>query len=796
MNWKRFTLIISSCTILAAGIVMACADYVDPYDDYPSFFFNNINPNEAFEPYYFTTQLPYYSQNFYWHQPSQIPDENLNAWYEYTHHQVTKADIDSLVYKYRLGNDFSSGIFSAIPEKVKNNGLAKWMIAHGDKDAIAYLIYAKDCERNTPSPDEYSEWDHKWLTQKPDTPAILRLEAQGIKSAGETKNSFIKERYQYQAIRMAFYCNRNKEVLQLYKQFFNDKIPTSVIGLRCVGMKAGALFRIGKNQEAAYLYSLVFDHSDAQKQAAHISFMWATSGNVDTVLNFCHTNHERAVLYIMKGLYEIPGEDRNGLTTITKAYAYDPNVTGLDVVMTREINKAEQRYLAQTFSTGTKDQWGDGGAEVVKKREELADYYKASLAEMNTFAQKVAADGKNYHKAYWELVSAYIYFMQGDESDCKKYLDIVQQEKMTDIEHDVHDVINTLYIVRTNATITASTEAQLLPSLQWIEQRADNTARFGQVYSDLMNKVLAPAYLKQRDTIKAIYCLSRTATGATTYGDDDYTSIPGAMLENMSTARLQRVEAFVNNANKSAYEQWLTKNSRYDLGTLQELEATQYIRLHQFDKAANLLAKVPAAVLNRTILPDILVSHLTDYRDWNKSDSANTYTKLTFAQKMVELEQKLKQNPNDSRTAYQYANALYNITYYGKACHAKTYFRSTGDGNAYYTNIGRQALPPIQQEYYNARLAEKYYMVAFNNSTDPEFKARCVFLAAKCWQKNCQDLNGGQRDFYSPQENKDYYENSLSSPYFKQLKDGYAQTKFYGTAVNTCSYLRDYLKKN
>ncbi|MDR3679024.1 MAG: hypothetical protein P4L41_03585 [Flavipsychrobacter sp.] len=802
MNWKKFILLISSCTALAASIVIACADYTDPYDDYPSFFFSTINSDPAYKPFHFTTMYPYFAD--YWTEEDTtggiLPDQNLAAWYAFTDHKASLQDIDSFVYKYSVADleKLMGGETSSLPAVIKNNSFAKWLMQQNDKEAITYLIFAKKCETQTQPLDEYYDGKtRKFIKPVRNATLVQELEKQGMDLLKTARASFIHTRYQYQMLRLAFYNNDNTTTLKLYTDFFNNSTDTSVIAFRCKGLYAGALFKTGERQQAAYIYSRLFDGSDELKLNAHISFNWATEGDIDSVLLFCKNSHERSVVYVMNGLYEHNGQERAGLSILEHAYKEDPAVRGLDIVMTRELNKAEQRYFANSFQNNLSDSKSVYDDSILLRRKGLPNEYTSYLKELNVFAQKVSIENKTGHTAYWQLASAYIYLMLGDKDNCNKYLGLAQQQNMTDMEHDEHEVINALCILRSDNKVTADVEARLLPSLKWIEQRTTKKQRFNQVYNDIMTKALTAAYLRQGDTIKAIYCLSRSLAMPNNnidgYYYDGFGTAAGSLLEKMDPMQLNSVEAFVQ-GNKTPYENWLTSNSRYTMGVLQELEGTKYIRLHQFGRAAEILAKVPAAILNKTVLPDILVSHLFDSQDWNKSDSTTTYTKLTFARKMNELEQGMAKNPKDSRTPYQYANALYNITYYGKAWQALKYYRGGTENEAYRISKERIALKFTEQEYYNAHLPEQYYIQAFKNSTDPEFKARCLFLAAKCRQKNCPEPEHTDQYYYWNHEN--YYDNSLASPYFKQLKEGYSKTKFFNAAKNTCSYLGDYVKKH
>jgi hypothetical protein len=329
-----------------------------------------------------------------------------------------------------------------------------------------------------------------------------------------------------------------------------------------------------------------------------------------------------------------------------------------------------------------------------------------------------------------------------------------------------------------------------------LENRGNGNERYSTLFRNMMTTVLAKTYLHQGDTERAIYCYSK-AYRMSLKGDadswySDYTDEAGAMLEKMDPKRLQQVQEYAGAKRKSDWDEWLTNANLYTTDKLLELEGTQYIRRLQFADAIATLEKIKAPILNKTVLPDVLVSHVKEtINTWNRSDSSVLYNKLTLARKMKELQEKLTANPTDGRTAYQYANALYNISYYGKAHEAVAYYRSTADDRAYYADDNRKGLAAWQLTYYDVRIAADYYRIACENSTDPEVKARCLFMMAKCWQKNCPDDKPGEADY----EGTMFYHNALKNPHFRTLKNEYARTAFYKEALSTCSYLKDFAKK-
>lgn len=776
---RSITLIISLLTLFPLyKLVQACADIGDPYDTYASFFPPSVSNKPAYLPFYYQGWLKYYTDWYEAPEADPVPDANIAEWQRYAGGNIPLADLDSFIYRYSYA-DLKSLYYHLeqneplkVASAVSGNNFTKWFMTGKDLEALGYLMHAKQCE-------PYATSGSEWEQPQADTAKMSRLIKNAQQLHAAAKKDFIKEKYAFQAIRMAYYAGRPQQALDLFNQLIGTTAGSSYTYVRCLGLKAGALFRLKNKTEAAYWYSRVFDLSDGMKQSAYLSFDWSIGQDATPVLKLCKNNHERAVVYVMDGLHEY----EYGLPTMQSAYEADPQVDGLDVLMTREINKIEERYQEPALSkqrnvSGASWYYNSYSSPTdMSKWQETKTKYEKYTALLNSFAQKVAAEGKQGHKAFWYLSSAYLYFIQQNIPDYKRQLELAAKEKMNPKERDVYDVLQVLYTIRNTKEISPSIEAALLPQLRSLKQRPNQKA-----FRDVMTMILTTAYLQQHDTVRAIYALARSSG----YIDDAYMDLPGSLLENMTTDKLQEVKAFVQKSNKSDYERWLLDSNRYDIGRLQELEGTKYLRQHQFDKAVAALGKTQEVLL----LPDPFIDYLQDTQDLTPDDTVKMYSKLSFAKEMVALEKKLP--AGDAATLFRYATGLYSMTYYGKAHSAYTYYRSSVDGFAYFNGDERKALPAYAQDYYGALTAEQYYLKAAEKAGNAELKAKCIFMAAKCWQKRTPS-----REQYIEYKNQDeYFVNALRNPYFKQLKDGYKNTRLYQEAYGTCDYFKTYVTRN
>jgi hypothetical protein len=123
------------------------------------------------------------------------------------------------------------------------------------------------------------------------------------------------------------------------------------------------------------------------------------------------------------------------------------------------------------------------------------------------------------------------------------------------------------------------------------------------------------------------------------------------------------------------------------------------------------------------------------------------------------------------------------MTYYGRAWAVVKFYRPS--------LMGHEDMPEttaFEKEYYNCYTAEKYYKQAMDASHNRNFRARCLFMMAKCSQK--QVKRGAS-------ESWDHFDKRfMYNKYFPQLSHEYGNTEFYKEAFNTCSYLRDFVRKN
>lgn len=817
MNWLKNVsiLLIIAGSLCLEQIVTACGGGEDPYDYYTSFFHNNTAGSAAYMPFYFVSGYQYYND---WNWDAiNAPDEDLNLkeWQTFGNNKFRLKDAQEFVYKYsheQLSNLYyhiEKGKALQIPDSVQKNGMTQWFLQDKDLEALGYLMFAKKCQTHAGSSSD-------WETPKRDVTAMAGSIKGGLQLWKAAKKDFFKWRYTYQVLRMTFYSEDYQRTFDLYKELVGDKTADNIMYYRCLSIKAGAFYKTGDYNTAAYLYSLAFNGTDDNKLSNYVSYDWCFSNHGEAengptasrkaVLTQTKNNEQKAVISIMNALHEY----NDGLPLMKEAYALDPKVKGLDVVMTREINKLEMNVLSPALNrdrgfknyyyTYSNYYYNYNPEETAESRKERQQKER-DLANLISFGGQIYSEGKTDNPAFWPLSVAYLYFIQQDWKNCEAW--IAKAEKMNP-QGKVKDMLHIeqlLLAINKNQKLDAATEEKILPSLQWLEQRANKDNRFSITYRNLMTTVLPNVYMKQQDTMKALLCIAKGTTGPNGEGSYYYWYPeneprkpvyvdPGSSveLEQVTTAQIIAMKNWINSGKKSAYESFLVKYEPYQKGALNMYIGTRYIRQLDFAKAVDMLKNVPKEGLAKYSFQDPFAERWIDTQE--PKDTVMVSDKLMFAKQMLELQQNISKS--SAEQIYKYANGLYSMTYYGLSWGAAMYSRSGSDGLAYYADTVREKLLPEYRNYYSAKEASTYYQLAFDKATDKELKAKCLFMLSKCWQKNAPIV---KEYFYDPAANDAYYTYNLQSPYFLQLNKDYNQTKAFEMLFEQCSYLKMYVRK-
>ena len=795
MNWKAFiTACISTAIVSFPQNIIGCGPGVDPYDYYTSFFHQNLPETNGYKPFYYT------GYNFFYDikEPASVPDLLAAEWAAYSAAPVKIADAKKLVNKFAW-KDLNNLYFHIeknqalkIPDSVKHNSMTDYFIRTKDTEALGYILFAKQAEPYVTN--SYNEWEAK----PRDSIKMAKLIKTGQQLYTVAKKDLIKQKYAYQVLRLAHYSERYNDVIKWYDEYAGKTAAGSVVEPLSLALKAGALFRTGQQKEAAYLFSKVFAASPAKRISNYLGFKWAVDSKADKneYLALCKNDKEKAAMLALFAM----GSTNNDLDNLKEIFKLNPASEELEVLVVREINKLEEKYFTPAIQNiqGGKAfyfTWTDANTDSI-----MTDAEKEVKA-LGTFLHDAAQSKSVKNPGLLETAAGYAAYMIKDYATAKKYLAAAGKMQVTPKVKDQLALTNLLVTISEKEKIDAAFEEQILPSLKWLEEKVKSekpvevdywqVQQWRSIYRNLMSEIIAKRYHAQGDLAKetlAIGAADWMMKGKKEY----YGSLNGIefLRNNLASKDVEKLYSLVDSKQPNKFESYLFSHNSVTKKEVIDFAGTSYLRENDY---ANAIGWFKRSTDKKVINKNPFIDLLYDREEQLPSEKKFSITKLAFTQEMQKLEQETKQAALAAKAFYKMALGMYNMSYYGHTWELVQYYRSGSDGYAIPKNA-----TAFQKEYYGVFKAQEYFEKAMKASTDINFKARCLFMMAKCAQKqvhqpqyNDYTINWDKYDV----DYKTYWPLFKKNKYFPQFVKDYGSTVFYKEAFNSCSYLRDFVRK-
>jgi hypothetical protein len=750
---KKSTLFPVSLIVLVAGIMFACADVEMTY--YPtSFFAPEITHNKS-AYVFFRAFYPLYEDSYKENYLADFKATNIIEWENYFKQQIKKNDLSYILYDARLG-EIDTLILSIkkadypISDELKGNSILKAADTKSVLDFLFYTGFARRCEKYAAYNVGWWDEDRKNDNPLDDKEGMAKLADGGIKQIGNANSDFVRQRYAFQVLRLYYMSGENDKCIQFYTD--RKKIIESTnnsIKYRSIGYLAGAYNRNKQYGTANYFYSLAYDGCDTMKISAYFSFHPQEEEDWQQTLNMAKNTRQKAVLWQMLGIYRDP------FRAMKEVYALDPKSDLLDLLLARTINVEEEHFLHQygPYGEGETDSLDYINTGNINK--ELVAFLKTTAGKENT--------AKPYE---WNLAAGYLCWVIGDK-DFQKYIDKAKQEAAKDtlVQEQIR-LIELLDLVKLGKAGDKKFEEKVAPELEWLRgEEHPREFRRGDAYR-WVTKILETKYAK--DIVKST-CFKHELSDGEMHNDD----------------LLNTLKAFMDKKDKSAFETYAWRELQYSKTDLIEIQAVNSIYSYKLKNAMAHFNEDAAAGKEKLTANPFMI-HINDCHDCDHQDSEKTiYTKKEFVQKMIDMEDIVQKNPKDAQTYFQLANGYYNMSYFGNSrdiYDAKGYYIGSSffEFWEYSNTSGTDSLPV----YVNCSKALEYYKKAIDASKDPEFKAQCCFMAAKC-----------EQNYFFCHKPKGYIGDFKAGDYFAMMKSTYSNTKYYQEVIKECGYFKTYVNK-
>ncbi|MGS2760982.1 hypothetical protein [Sinomicrobium sp. M5D2P9] len=635
----------------------------------------------------------------------------------------------------------------------------------------------------------------------------------------------LKLRYGYQLVRFAHYNREYSQAISYFKTYVESLDHRPIMYYYALDQKGGAERGLGNYMQAQYDFFRFFTHTRNRKDEAYSSIRICSDLNFEKLLSAAKTTEEKNDLYLLLGYRDF----NNPLSAFGKIIANDPNAPQAKVLMARAINHLERSFLPVEYhcSEDNADFWKDRDDPRIPLNVDAATntFLNQTLNASQGQADNPVVNDKNF----WNLTTAWLYFIQKDDKTAKSYLN-----KVTSPSHsDQKARLETLIDIVSTREITPDFEEKLVDQYGLFDEKhKQRDVYFYLDTRDFITDVLANRYLLQGDDAKA-FLLQNNIT---------------ALEYNPDLQLLEAIENLYDKKEKNILEQQLFANippRHYDHETGKTTADTDFdfrvyaafirgntlLRQGNAQKAKAELDKVPDnfspfATFYNTMtqkeepLRESWYNGHTNVRStvfgYNRIECFECYedlpigetetvvetdyledfpfikplmNKRELADAVVQLEKEAgKKGEKSAKANYLLGNFYYNTTTIGYYRHILAFDRTNGNGDKYRNyDYYRKTIPryPFYFKNYsfrtwfpdNFRLPLGYLDKALLYARDNELKARILFAASKCEQgifystDDDDELNNIDKVDYRERGNKLLeIKTSRYRGYFKELK--------------------------
>lgn len=813
---KRYSTLYNSLLLLTVFGMLACGPGLYDDNEFPGFFM----PQSAYTPansmsYYYSPAFLYGNLDDYL---TDSIDENLQEWKTYCRLNISDSLTADVIYEG--SNNESNPFYRVLRQKP-----AAWN----------YLLIARKIEKASAAGGD------AWSPTPADTPAMKQLFHDVADSVKIVSDLFLKDRYAFQAIKLADDLSDYDSSIVLYDHYFDNKPDNTLIKWWSLSRKGGALLHKGDTAKAVYIFARVFTHCPSRRDAAYMSLRLYHIRFVPAALQYCDNDEEKEAVYTLCAIQ--PWQE--ALPLMKAMIKINPNQAYLELIMTREINKNERYYYkAQNF------EWGSDTTGNYQHRQQSFSYFK----ELGEFADQCANNPDIKDQAFWNTAAAYISYIEGDYKTANAFLTKASEEPTNNSVLPQQIQLQKLLLLTADAKqMTPELEGKVIPVLTNLANSDSNFYKGNAIF--LACQRLAALY-------KAVATTSEKSKGwlcnrpkitpwekyalAKTWMMDMFTTNQfnpsgevfnsnndlDQMVDTTSESILNNLIAYYNQPNPSSEDMRLMQTAHrldlsyygysngfsypfFGLNYLYFIKGRKAISLFYYKEAAEAWKHVADSFWNKEPFKTYLaanpfVTAIIDVHARAKADTVK-YTPYQFAVRMQKLTEDVKNNPTMAANDYYLLGCgAYNMSYYGNSWLLAKPNWSSGDLWLY--NYHHQKNLADSINYFSTNQAKIYFDKAMKVTSNKELAALACFMAAKCEQNqfyfyakrdsalSLMLINGEGYGYPNPNGSPKLnttlqnIQNNKFRHYFNILKDKYSATQFNKEVIRECATYRDFVE--
>jgi len=702
-------------------------------------------------------------------------DGNLQAWAAYLKTEASDEDLAALIYKMPSADlekilkdknalSAAAGTNAVLSLLQKNKKL---------RDVVGkYLLYAKKCEVEAMKASDY------WSDEIVRDPATMKkMMAEGLQAAKKSKDKFLKQRYAFQALRVAFYMGDNESVLSLFDEHFGKVQNPDYAYFRALEVKAGA-HRRKADAEAPYYFAKVFLNCPDRRTVCLNSFSFTTEEDWERSVKLCKTNEERAVFYAMRGLQPAA----NIVEELENIGEVAPTSPLLEMLLARHIGRIQNvAFSPYNLESGFPSK-------------ELDNMH--NMPRLKAFMNKMIQNKEIQNKDFWTLATAYVELLNRNNEGTLKILTGIPTTSPLKKQATVIGFVAQLCAVQ---KLDAATADAL-----WSEYKSNEILNSNENLQEFVKDVFSMLYQKQGDKARAFLAYNQLYD----------------MRGRLDLSLLDALDFFLNNNRlHGKYDNFLVDERCggliNSLNVLHEMRGVYFLQHNQLDKAIAEFEKCDAkhqregeyfnsSYLDKTIWSEFIkqpyfsseietqATMLYEKYSFLKKD----YNLLSYTKQLKELESKATSDAAMSAEYYYLLGlAWHNTSTFGWHRPAINY-ATDNDGNSIWwgADTKEESLKDYKtyfwssHRYYNPDMTINYLEKALKASdNNKELQAKITYLLALVEKNRELATNDWWGD--EPTYSEKYWD------YFKSLKTNYANTAYYKDVLRECYDFELYLNK-
>ena len=640
------------------------------------------------------------------------PTENLNEWYDYLGGNVSRDEIDRLLYSFPIDKPANG---------IEKNGLFNYFKSGKKLEASEYIIFAKTIQ-------DKLDWN-PWADEEIDVKGLHELEKFGVKRMNQSNDQYLKLRYAYQLVVINYYLNESDRSNYYHKNFVMTNPQESVI-------KSWSAFYQANNTSGhinrLYELSKIFNSCKSKTKYIYNAFS-RDDAEFKKVLAICKNDAEKAVVLSIQS-FKNPGR---ALSQIKEIVTLDPSSELVDLLLIREINKMEDWYFTEYYSTyGSgigQHCWECEAFKFIEEKNFQSDklYLKSVLA----YAESIVAKEPKLNRPIWFTSMSYMSFMLDDQVKTEKYSNLAKGNNPSKKVAAQIYMIELLSLVKHEDGWGEAFQNELLVKLNEVDSYKEEVYRYDRFKSELM-LAISRRYLEKDEVVLAALFETKVKNEFSerhNYWDSSAGYKAFDLLnENADAKVMDEFFALWNKNNKTPLEKFLVSDLPKYKWRLTDLWATQYLREDKLEKALEIYKTIPDSVWQvhnselHYYYKDELKNDPFETNIYGRSygvEADYTYTKPEFVQKLINLKKDLEGDGNNkAHSAFLLGNAYYNMTINGNS-----YYYTEYSLGGYRKEMNRD------QKYYNyPHRALKYYQLAEKYAPNDKYAAFSYRMQLKC----------------------------------------------------------------